>query len=134
MTSGSFGAYALLLGTRRMKWGVYVAALIEIELLTCTIVDRTMTRIPGMKTLIVTLGRSMQALSNVLFLLAFLIGIAGILSIDLLSGSLRGRCFVVPNMNITDAVRSRLESQQVSLEIIAFPPTCSSAKLNGCYI
>ena len=67
-----------------------------------------------MKTLIVTLGRSMKALSNVVFLLGFLILIFGILSIDIFAGVLRGRCFVDPNQNFTAAVKSRLESQQVS--------------------
>ena len=66
-----------------------------------------------MKTLIVTLGRSLKALSNVVFLLVFFMGIAGIMSIDLLAGSLRGRCFIDPDQTFSPAVKSRLESQQV---------------------
>ena len=74
---------------------------------------RTMTKIRGMKTLIVTVGRSLKALSEVLMLLLFLLLIFGILSVDMFSGYLRKRCFVDPNQNFTPAVKSRLESQQV---------------------
>ena len=66
-----------------------------------------------MKTLIVTVGRSIKELSNVLMLLTFLISIFGILAVDMFSGYLRKRCFVDPNQNFTPAVKSRLESQQV---------------------
>ena len=66
-----------------------------------------------MKTLIVTLGRSLKALGKFVFLLFFFMGIGGIMSIDLLAGSLRGRCFVDPDQTFSSAVQSRLESQQV---------------------
>lgn len=66
-----------------------------------------------MKTLIVTLGRSMTALKDVVYLLFFFMTILGIISIDLFAGRLRGRCFVDPDQQFTPAAKARLESQQV---------------------
>jgi hypothetical protein len=78
-----------------------------------------MNKIPGMKTLIITVGRSVAALSQVFLLLIFLLLLGGILAMDLFSGALRRRCFVDAAQNFTAAVKSRLESQRVISSFLA---------------
>ena len=83
---------------------------------------RTMNKVPGMKTLIITVGRSVAALSQVFILLIFLRLFGGILAMDLFAGALRRRCFVDPTQNFTAAAKSRLESQRVISSFLAL--TC----------
>ena len=74
---------------------------------------RTMTRLPGMKPLIKTLGKAVASLTNVVLLLIFGFVLFGIFGLDVLKGGLRGRCFVDPEKNnFTKGTYSRLISQQ----------------------
>ncbi len=77
---------------------------------------RTITRIKGMKPLIQTFINSIKNLTSVGSVLLFCFVVFGILGIDILGGSLRGRCYVDPlNNNFTSAALHRLRSQQVGV-------------------
>jgi hypothetical protein len=78
---------------------------------------RTMTRIKGMQPLMSTLYRSFQRLADIFALLLFFFVLFGILGIELLNTSLRGRCYVDPTQDMPSYVKTRLFSQQIPYRI-----------------
>eukprot|EP00292_Cryptomonas_paramecium_P002249 CAMPEP_0113729636 /NCGR_PEP_ID=MMETSP0038_2-20120614/42674_1 /TAXON_ID=2898 /ORGANISM="Cryptomonas paramecium" /LENGTH=1415 /DNA_ID=CAMNT_0000661529 /DNA_START=107 /DNA_END=4352 /DNA_ORIENTATION=+ /assembly_acc=CAM_ASM_000170 len=76
---------------------------------------RTLSRIKSMKPILITLSRALRSIVYVWAVLALFLCIFGILSVELMAGTLRGYCYFDPRPgrnNFTDAAYSRLISQQ----------------------